>query len=154
MYLSSKLTLPSLSVQHLQSKQRRVCCESWATVWNLGKKAQRKEYLLKKWPFLSKRAWSVQLFSKASWQKRKLWADNNTSPPVFVTNGVSLEAIPCRPMVQRAGTQQRCRELVMQQGIVTRSSQLQPESCQHPNYWIYNSLVMSTVCSSCDAASP
>lgn len=72
-YLSSKLALPFFPFQHLQSKERRVCCESSATVRNLGKKAQRKEYLLKKRGFLSKRVWNVQPLAKASCQHRSLW---------------------------------------------------------------------------------
>lgn len=59
------LFLSFFPFQHLQSKQKRVCCEFWAIVCNQGKKAQRKEHLLKKRVFLSERVWNAQLFSKA-----------------------------------------------------------------------------------------
>lgn len=80
--------------------------------------------------------------------------DDNFSPAVFVTNGALFEAKLCRPAAQRTGTQERCRELDTQEGIVTRALQLRPDSCQCPNYLVYNSLVMPTVCNSCDTAMP
>ncbi|NXW22894.1 VWA3B protein, partial [Circaetus pectoralis] len=49
--------------------------------------------------------------------------DDNFSPAVFVTNGALFEAKLCRPAAQRTGTQERCRELYTQEGIVTRALQ-------------------------------
>lgn len=60
-------------------------------------------------------------------------AGDNISPAAFVTNSASFEAKLCRPAVQRTRMQQRCRELDMQESIVTRSLQLRPGSCQCPS---------------------